>query len=189
MSEPAMDLRIVRQQREYTAVPMSTLAQWAAEGRLEADDLVRPVGGSNWLAIAHVNEFAGHVPKAATAAAAPQAQHAQPQYQPQQRAQPVAAQPQQPAQPVQPQPIPSATMRANPAQTVPAQPVPAQTGPAQQAQQQAQRKQAQRNLAPLSVVPRNRSRRVRFQPGKPRVPSPSSKAAPCRGTTSKKKRT
>ncbi len=97
MSEPAMDLRIVALKREYAAVPIATLAQWAAEGRLAANDLVRPIGGSSWLAVAYVDELASRLPEAAAAG------EAVPVAQPASQATPAAPQPpplESPADPV-----------------------------------------------------------------------------------------
>jgi biopolymer transport protein ExbD len=66
-----MDLKISRTGRVYERLPVEKIRRWLSEGRVLPDDLVRPVGGQNWLRISMAPEFA--VQEAAADAVTPTA--------------------------------------------------------------------------------------------------------------------
>ena len=60
------ELRKVALDRTYEGLPLATLRQWMLEARIDADDLLRPAGTSDW-------RRADAVPELARFFAAPQA--------------------------------------------------------------------------------------------------------------------
>jgi biopolymer transport protein ExbD len=79
MTPKTMDLRTVAKRREYRAVPTRQLMQWAAEGRLSPDDLVRADDTSSWSRVAEVPLLAAQLPtSSARGPAAPGKPRAQP---------------------------------------------------------------------------------------------------------------
>src|SRR5205823_10528224 len=53
-------------QKEYGPISVDQLRQWIAEGRINAQTLVMPVGGAQWQAISTLPEFAASFPGGAT---------------------------------------------------------------------------------------------------------------------------
>lgn len=62
MAEQAYDLKVVALDREYLRVPVSTLMQWAMEGRIAPTDLVRPSGSERWQVVTQVHELVHIMP-------------------------------------------------------------------------------------------------------------------------------
>lgn len=62
MTPKALDVRIVATSRQYAAVPMHQVMQWAAEGRLTPQDYVRAAGTTAWLKVADVPLLASQLP-------------------------------------------------------------------------------------------------------------------------------
>lgn len=62
MGEQAYDLKVVALNREYLGLPLSTLMQWAMEGRIAPTDLVRPSGSETWQVVTDVREIAHIMP-------------------------------------------------------------------------------------------------------------------------------
>ncbi len=62
MAEQAYDLKVVRLDREYQGVPLSTLMQWAMEGRIAPTDLVRTSGSDVWQVVTQVHEIVQVMP-------------------------------------------------------------------------------------------------------------------------------
>jgi biopolymer transport protein ExbD len=67
MSHAKLDLKIVAIDRVYGGQTMDTLVNWAMEGRITADDLVRPVGSDHWLSVTQVPQLAASLPCVITA--------------------------------------------------------------------------------------------------------------------------
>ena len=53
-----LDLKITRTGREYRGVPREQILRWRAERRVLSDDLVRPVGATNWMKVSLAPELA-----------------------------------------------------------------------------------------------------------------------------------
>jgi biopolymer transport protein ExbD len=58
MNDSFLDLKIVRTGQLYQGVSAGAIRQWVAEGRVQADDLVRPPGASRWMHVAVAPELA-----------------------------------------------------------------------------------------------------------------------------------
>ena len=61
MARKAMHLRIVSQNKLMGPLPLDVLVQMAAEGRICAEDLVRPGGSRTWLHVTEVPELAARL--------------------------------------------------------------------------------------------------------------------------------
>jgi biopolymer transport protein ExbD len=61
MARKTMHLKIVAKDQLLGPLPLETVIQMAAEGRLSADDLVRPGGYRGWLRVTEVAELAAHL--------------------------------------------------------------------------------------------------------------------------------
>lgn len=59
-----LDVWIGEADTVYRDVPYSVVADWLQQGRLLADDRIRPAGGKNWSTIAKVPAFAAYLPRA-----------------------------------------------------------------------------------------------------------------------------
>jgi biopolymer transport protein ExbD len=58
-----LDVWIVELNKVYTEVPFATVADWAQQGRLLEDDMVRPSGTSAWQRLGGSTEFAPYLPQ------------------------------------------------------------------------------------------------------------------------------
>src|SRR5262249_8416779 len=59
-----LDIWIVESNTAYKAVPFETVANWLQQGRLLAEDRVRPAGTKDWFTIESVRALAVYLPKA-----------------------------------------------------------------------------------------------------------------------------
>jgi biopolymer transport protein ExbD len=58
-----LDVWIVETNTAYRGVPFETVANWLQQGRLLADDRVRPAGTENWFQIDSIRALAPYLPK------------------------------------------------------------------------------------------------------------------------------
>jgi biopolymer transport protein ExbD len=56
-----LDVWIVENNTVYQAVPFNVVTDWVVQGRLLADDCVRPAGTPDWFKIANVKQLAGYL--------------------------------------------------------------------------------------------------------------------------------
>jgi biopolymer transport protein ExbD len=67
MARRLMELKVVSLDRVYRPVPMETLVRLATEGRISAEDLVRPAGTEAWCRVDQVPSLAAGLPRRAGA--------------------------------------------------------------------------------------------------------------------------
>ncbi|HYV38994.1 MAG TPA: biopolymer transporter ExbD [Gemmataceae bacterium] len=58
-----LDIWIVETNTAYRSVPFETVANWLQQGRLLADDCVRPAGTNDWFKISSIRALAPYLPK------------------------------------------------------------------------------------------------------------------------------
>lgn len=58
MNETLLDVKIVRIDRVFSGVAVTTVRQWIAERRVLPEDLVRPVGAERWMKVSLAPELA-----------------------------------------------------------------------------------------------------------------------------------
>lgn len=69
MASRKMELKVVSLNRVYRPVPFDKLVQLAAQGRLSANDQVRPLGTETWYPVTEVPALAAALPEPASVAA------------------------------------------------------------------------------------------------------------------------
>lgn len=73
-----LDVWIVESNTVYQAVPFSVVTDWIVQGRLLAEDCIRPAGSKEWFKVASVKQLAAYLPQPETQRAEDEAEALEP---------------------------------------------------------------------------------------------------------------